>query len=193
MWIWCRSRLCTSAGRKMLSDCALADEGRAVGGVLDQPALVDLEGGLEHRLLVVVEEVEMLHRALADGDRGPGVLVVLALLRPAASRGTGCAPRTSPTASCGCRRWPPIGSMPGEAPPQMIEIEAVGAIASLLEKRSSMPKSAASGQAPRSSASALRGLVALAADVLEHLLVPHLGHHRFERDVVRPAGRSGSP
>ena len=60
--------------------------------------------------------------------------------------------------------------MPGEAPPQMIEIEAVGAIASLLEKRSSKPKSAAS--------------VALAADVLEHLLVPHLGHHRFERDVV---------
>ena len=43
--------------------------------------------------------------------------------------------------------------MPGEAPPQMIEIEAVGAIASLLEKRSSMPKSAASGQAPRSRAS----------------------------------------
>ena len=28
------------------------------------------------------------------------------------------------------------------------------------------------------------GIVALAADVLEHLLVPHLGHHRFERDVV---------
>ena len=44
---------------------ALADVGRAVGGVLDQPALVDLEGGLEHRLLVVVEAVEMLHRALA--------------------------------------------------------------------------------------------------------------------------------
>ena len=45
--------------------------------------------------------------------------------------------------------------MPGEAPPQMIEIEAVGAIASLLEKRSSKPKSAASGQAPRSLASDL--------------------------------------
>jgi hypothetical protein len=42
------------------------------------------------------------------------------------------------------------GSMPGEAPPQIIEIEAVGAMASLLEKRSSKPKSAASGQAPRS-------------------------------------------
>ena len=40
--------------------------------------------------------------------------------------------------------------MPGEAPPQMIEIDAVGAIASLLEKRSSKPKSAASGQGPRS-------------------------------------------
>src|SRR5262249_60092047 len=60
---------------------ALADEGRAVGGVLDQPTLVELERGLEHRLLVLVEAVEVLHRALADGDRGPGVLVVLALLR----------------------------------------------------------------------------------------------------------------
>jgi len=45
--------------------------------------------------------------------------------------------------------------MPGEAPPQMIEIDAVGAIRELLEKRSSMPKSAASGQAPRSLASVL--------------------------------------
>ena len=43
--------------------------------------------------------------------------------------------------------------MPGEAPPQMIEIDAVGAIASLWQKRSSMPKSAASGHAPRSLAS----------------------------------------
>src|SRR3546814_20744981 len=42
-----------------------------------------------------------------------------------------------------------IGSMPGEAPPQMIEIEAVGAIATLLEKRSMMPNAAASGQGPR--------------------------------------------
>ena len=32
-----------------------------------------------------------------------------------------------------------MGSIPGEAPPQMIEIDAVGAIASLLEKRSSIP------------------------------------------------------
>src|SRR3546814_10429273 len=44
--------------------------------------------------------------------------------------------------------------MPGEAPPQMIEIEAVGAIAILFENRSWMPKSAASGQAPRSRARA---------------------------------------
>ena len=38
-----------------------------------------------------------------------------------------------------------IGSMPALVPPQMIEIEAVGAIASLLENRSWMPYSAASG------------------------------------------------
>ena len=46
-----------------------------------------------------------------------------------------------------------IGSIPGEAPPQMIEIDAVGASDILLEKRSWKPKSAASGQAPRSFAS----------------------------------------
>ena len=42
--------------------------------------------------------------------------------------------------------------MPALAPPQMIEIEAVGAMASLWLNRSITPRSAASGQAPRSSA-----------------------------------------
>ena len=32
-----------------------------------------------------------------------------------------------------------IGSMPADVPPQMIEIDAVGATADLLEKRSLMP------------------------------------------------------
>ena len=47
-----------------------------------------------------------------------------------------------------------IGSMPALVPPQMIEIDAVGAIASLWEKRAMMPRSAASGHGPRSFASA---------------------------------------
>ena len=42
------------------------------------------------------------------------------------------------------------GSIPGEELLAMIEIEAVGAIASLLENLSSTPTSAASRQAPRS-------------------------------------------
>ena len=45
-----------------------------------------------------------------------------------------------------------IGSTPGEVPPQIIEIEAVGAMAVLLENLSLIPYSAASGQAPLSSA-----------------------------------------
>ena len=45
-----------------------------------------------------------------------------------------------------------IGSIPGEDPPQMIEIEAVGAIAVLLENLSLIPYSAASGHAPLYSA-----------------------------------------
>src|SRR5215218_10486254 len=46
-----------------------------------------------------------------------------------------------------------IGSMHAEVPPQMIEMDAVGAIAILHEKRSITPMSAASGQGPRSLAS----------------------------------------
>ena len=45
-----------------------------------------------------------------------------------------------------------IGSTPGEVPPQIIEIEAVGAIAVLFENLSLKPYSAASGHAPLSSA-----------------------------------------
>ena len=46
--------------------------------------------------------------------------------------------------------YPP--STPGEAPPQIIEIEAVGAIAVLLENLSLKPYSSASGHDPLSSA-----------------------------------------
>src|SRR3954464_9840762 len=46
-----------------------------------------------------------------------------------------------------------IGSMAAGGPPQMIEIEGVGADASLWLDRSLMPRSAASGQGPRSAAS----------------------------------------
>src|SRR5918996_5486885 len=46
-----------------------------------------------------------------------------------------------------------IGSMHALVPPQMIEIDAVGAIAILHEKRSITPMSAASGHGPRSLAS----------------------------------------
>jgi len=47
---------------------------------------------------------------------------------------------------------PDIGSTPAEVPPHIIEIEAVGAIAVLFENLSLIPYSAASGQAPLSSA-----------------------------------------
>src|SRR3546814_7572565 len=53
---------------------------RSVGRQFDQPALIDLEGGLEHGLLVIRQEVEMLHRAATRRDRRPGVVVVLAIL-----------------------------------------------------------------------------------------------------------------
>ena len=42
--------------------------------------------------------------------------------------------------------------MPGDAPPQIIEIDAVGAIAVLFENLSLIPYSAASGQGPLSPA-----------------------------------------
>src|SRR3546814_7753020 len=48
-----------------------------------------------------------------------------------------------------------IGSMHALVPPQMMLIDAVGAIAILHEKRSITPWSAASGQGPRSLASSI--------------------------------------
>src|SRR5690606_29392277 len=55
-----------------------------------------------------------------------------------------------------------IGSMQAEVPPQIMEIEAVGAIAILQEKRSIAPISSASGQGPRSLASIIEASLALA-------------------------------
>src|SRR6185295_815463 len=49
----------------------LADIGRAVGRELDDPALVDLESGAEHQLLVVGQEIEVLDRTFVFKDRGP--------------------------------------------------------------------------------------------------------------------------
>src|SRR3546814_18913903 len=52
--------------------------------------------------------------------------------------------------------------MQAEVPPQMIEIDAVGAIAILHEKRSITPMSAASGHGPRSCASIIEASFTLA-------------------------------
>src|SRR3990167_2477809 len=62
-----------------------------------------------------------------------------------------------------------IGSMQAEGPPQMIEIDAGGAIAILQEKRCITPISAASGHAPRSCASRIEASSALAATCLNIL------------------------
>src|SRR5690606_19498949 len=62
-----------------------------------------------------------------------------------------------------------IGSMHAEVPPQMMLIDAVGAIAILQEKRSITPWSAASGQGPRSWASIIEASLALALMCLKIL------------------------
>ncbi len=75
--------------------------------------------------------------------------------------------------------------MQAEAPPAMMLIEAVGAIAILCEKRALMPRSFASGQAPRSSASATE-----AASASRRILRNIFMFHDFaialsERNVAR--------
>jgi hypothetical protein len=57
-----------------------------------------------------------------------------------------------------------IGSIQALVPPQMMLIDAVGAIAILQLKRCITPMSAASGQAPRSCASISAGFVRLGRD-----------------------------
>ena len=66
--------------------------------------------------------------------------------------------------------------MQAEVPPQMIEMEAVGAIAILQEKRSITPMSAASGQGPRSLASIIE-----ASETWDEWN----GDKRFIEDVMR--------
>ena len=68
---------------------SLADQRRAIGGELDDPALVDLERGAEDGLLVLVEAFEVLHRALVREDRLPRVLGVETLRAPASSASAG--------------------------------------------------------------------------------------------------------
>ncbi len=68
------------AGDEDVHRLGLADLGRAVRRQLDDPALVDLEGGLVDVLLVLAEEVEVLDRAFLLQDRGPHRVGVLALL-----------------------------------------------------------------------------------------------------------------
>src|SRR5882672_8121820 len=55
----------------------LIDIGRAVGRQLEQPALVDLEAGLEHVLFLGREEIEMLDGAAALEDRRPDAVAIL--------------------------------------------------------------------------------------------------------------------
>jgi hypothetical protein len=49
----------------------LADQRRAIGGKLHDPALIDLECRAEDRFLVLVEAIQVLHRALVRKDRLP--------------------------------------------------------------------------------------------------------------------------
>src|SRR3546814_21168540 len=49
----------------------LVDEGRAIGGELEEPALVDLEAGLEGVLFLRGQEIELLDRAALLPARGP--------------------------------------------------------------------------------------------------------------------------
>src|SRR5215213_10614969 len=85
-----------------------------------------------------------------------------------------------------------IGSMQAEVPPQMIEMEAVGAIAILHEKRSITPRSAASGQGPRSVASIIEASFTWAEMCLKILrlsdlaIAPSNGRPRAWRKEWKP-------
>ena len=73
-----------------------------------------------------------------------------------------------------------IGSTPGEAPPQIMEIEAVGAIAVLLENLSLNPYSAASGHAPLSSANSFDAFIYLLINLFKYFFIPRFSHYRLK-------------
>ena len=65
-----------------------------------------------------------------------------------------------------------MGSIPGEAPPQIIDIDAVGAIAVLFENLSLIPNSSASGHAPLSSAKSFDALLTFSSIFLNIFFIP---------------------
>src|SRR6187401_1186480 len=85
-----------------------------------------------------------------------------------------------------------IGSMQAEVPPQMMLIDAVGAIAILQLNRSIAPRSAASGQGPRSLPSSIDASSAWARICLKILrfqdlaIAPSNGRPRACRNEWKP-------
>ena len=162
----------------------LVDEGRAVGGELEQPALVDLEAGLEHVLFFLRQEVEVLDAAALLEDRVPHLLAVLRLLleqllevrvldrEAARQRLVGVdVGRDRLDAGAGAagddrdRRGRRDRHLAAEAL-HHAHVGGVGAGPALLGEHH-------------------RRLVDLGADVLEDLEVPALRHRPFERQVAR--------
>ena len=62
------------SGEEDVEGLCLTHEGGAVGGVFDQPALVDLKGGFENVFFIIGQEVEMLDGAFVGEDRTPCLL-----------------------------------------------------------------------------------------------------------------------
>ena len=63
-------------GEKNIQRLRLAHKGRAVGSKVDKPALVEFEGGLEYRFLVVAQKIQVLDGAFVGRDRRPDVVGV---------------------------------------------------------------------------------------------------------------------
>ena len=66
-------------GQEDVQRLRLADIRRAVARQFDNPALIELKGGLEDALFMLVEAFQMLNRPLVLKDRGPDFLGIGAL------------------------------------------------------------------------------------------------------------------
>ena len=162
---------------------ALADIGRAVGGVFDHPTLIEFEGRFVNRLLLLGQEIQMLHAALGGGDGGPHIIRIAPLLgeqllqmavahREAARecllqehvRGDRLDARRGIARNDRDRGRGGNRHLVREAFHDA-EIGGIRARAAFFSQHA-------------------RGGIGLGADVLEHAQVPHLGNHALKRDVL---------
>ena len=138
MWIWCRSRLCTLAGRNRFTDWLWQMKGARSAACSTTQRWSNSKAVLNTALSCSLRK----SRCCTEPLRTVMLVQVSSSSRPCFASTLareGLRTMKLPDSVLWLYTFAAIGSIPGLAPPQMIEMLAVGAIAILFENRSITP------------------------------------------------------